>query len=84
MFPLGLPSEFGMKGKIFADAGFVGKPDNFDASTMWYSSKMRASIGIGLLWSSPLGPINIDFAIPVLKEDFDKTEYFRLHFDTGF
>ena len=84
MFPLGLPSEFGMKGKIFADAGFAGKPDNFDASTMWYSSKMRASIGVGLLWSSPLGPINIDFAIPVLKEDFDKTEYFRLHFDTGF
>lgn len=84
MFPLGLPSEFGMKGKIFTDIGFVGKPDDFDASTMWYSSKMRASIGVGLLWSSPLGPINIDFAIPVLKEDFDKTEYFRLHFDTGF
>lgn len=84
MFPLGLPSEFGMKGKIFTDIGFVGKPDDFDSSTMWYSSKMRASIGVGLLWSSPLGPINIDFAIPVLKEDFDETEYFRLHFDTGF
>lgn len=84
MFPLGLPSEFGMKGKLFTDFGLIGKPDGYDASTMWYSSKLRASIGVGLLWSSPLGPINIDFAIPVLKEDFDKTEYFRLHFDTGF
>ena len=84
LFPLGLPSEFGMKGKIFADAGYVGKPDGYDSRTMWYSSKIRASIGFGFLWSSPLGPINIDFAIPVLKEDFDETEYFRLNFGTGF
>lgn len=84
MFPLGLPGEFGVKGKMFVDAGVAGKPDGFDASTMWYSSKMRASIGVGLLWASPLGPINIDFAMPVIKEKFDKTEYFRLHFDTGF
>ena len=84
LFPLGLPSEFGMKGKLFADAGFIGKPDGYDARTMWYSSKIRASIGFGFLWSSPLGPINVDFAIPVSKEDFDETEYFRLNFGTGF
>ena len=84
LFPLGLPSEFGMKGKLFADAGFIGKPDGYDSQTMWYSSKIRASIGFGFLWSSPLGPINVDFAIPVLKEDFDETEYFRLNFGTGF
>lgn len=83
-FPLGLPSEFGMRGKVFTDVGIAGKPDKYDASTMWYSSKLRASIGVGLMWASPLGPINIDFAIPVIKEDFDKTEYFRLNFDTGF
>ena len=84
MFPLGLPSEFGMKGKIFADFGLAGKPSGFSESEMWYSSKLRGSIGIGFVWSSPLGPINIDYAIPVRKERFDKTEYFRLNFGTGF
>ena len=84
MFPLGLPSEFGMRGKIFADFGLIGKPDDFDASEMWYSSKLRGSIGIGFVWSSPLGPINVDYAIPVLKERFDETEYFRLNFGWGF
>ncbi len=84
MFPLGLPSEFGMRGKIFADFGVIGKPDNYDESKMWYSSKLRGSIGIGFVWSSPLGPINIDYARPVLKERFDETEYFRLNFGWGF
>lgn len=84
LFPLGLPSEFGMKGKIFTDWGTIGRPDGFNAREMWYSSKLRGSIGIGLVWSSPLGPINIDYAIPVRKEKFDETEYFRLNFGTGF
>lgn len=84
MFPLGLPNEFGMKGKIFADFGMVGKPDDYNASEMWYSSKLRGSIGIGFVWSSPLGPINIDYARPILKEKYDETEYFRLNFGMGF
>ncbi|MBO4643201.1 MAG: outer membrane protein assembly factor BamA [Alphaproteobacteria bacterium] len=84
MFPLGLPSEFGMRGKIFSDFGIVGKPSDFDATQMWYSSKLRGSIGIGFVWSSPLGPINVDYARPFLKERFDETEYFRLNFGWGF
>ena len=84
MFPLGLPSEFGMRGKIFSDFGVIGKPSDFSASEMWYSSKLRGSIGIGFIWSSPLGPINVDYARPFFKERFDETEYFRLNFGWGF
>ena len=83
MFPLGLPSEFGMRGKIFTDFGFIGKPSDFDATQMWYSSKLRGSIGIGFVWSSPLGPINVDYGRPFMKERFDETEYFRLNFGWG-
>ena len=83
MFPLGLPSEFGMRGKIFTDFGIIGKPSDFDETQMWYSSKLRGSIGIGFVWSSPLGPINVDYARPIMKERFDETEYFRLNFGWG-
>lgn len=31
-----------------------------------------------------MGPINIDLSQPVLKEDFDETELFRLNFGTRF
>ncbi|MBR4126141.1 MAG: outer membrane protein assembly factor BamA [Alphaproteobacteria bacterium] len=84
MFPLGLPSEFGMRGKIFADFGMVGKPSGFDATQMWYSSKLRGSIGIGFVWASPMGPINVDYARPIMRERFDETEFFRLNFGWGF
>jgi outer membrane protein insertion porin family len=39
--------------------------------------QVRASAGLGLLWDSPLGPIRFDFAWPLMKQDFDETQWFR-------
>jgi outer membrane protein insertion porin family len=36
---------------------------------------IRTSVGASLLWASPLGPIRIDFAYPVLKGKYDQTQY---------
>ncbi len=36
---------------------------------------IRASVGASLIWASPLGPIRIDFAYPVLKGKYDQTQY---------
>ncbi|MCP4393085.1 MAG: outer membrane protein assembly factor BamA [Alphaproteobacteria bacterium] len=83
-FPLGLPNELGIKGKVFADAGMLGEPDNLVSAEVDYSSEPRVSIGAGLVWGSPVGPINVDVAIPVMKEDYDRTESLRLSFDTNF
>jgi outer membrane protein insertion porin family len=47
-------------------------------------SSLRASAGVGLSWRSPLGPIRLDVAQPVLKESFDKKELFRVSFGTRF
>ncbi len=85
MFPLGLPSEFGIRGKLFVDAGMIGKPDGtYDWNQVDYKNTPRVSIGTGLLWQSPMGPINIDLGFPVVKEKFDEKEVFRLNFGTGF
>lgn len=85
MFPLGLPSEFGIKGKVFMDAGMLGKPDgHYAKNTIDYNNTPRVSVGTGVLWQSPMGPINIDLGFPIVKEDYDETEVFRLNFGTGF
>lgn len=82
-FPLGLPEEFDIKGAVFSDVGSVwGNDDPFP--NIEDSSSLRASVGIGLGWVSPAGPIRIDLTRAVLKEDFDKTEFFSFSFGTRF
>ena len=75
-FPLGLPDEFGLEGRVFSDAGAIGENDSSLAS-ITDTGSLRMSVGAGLSWSSPLGPINLDFAQAILKEGFDQTEVFR-------
>ena len=83
-FPTGLPKEMGIKGKLFTDAGYISKPDDFNSETMEYSNKIRVGVGTGVQWSSPMGVINLDFTYPLVKTKFDKTRVFRLNFGKGF
>ena len=84
VFPVGLPKEMGIKGKVFSDVGWIGKPDNYDRETMIYSGKTRMAVGAGILWQSPMGMINLDFSYPIMKADHDETRIFRLNFGKGF
>lgn len=81
MFPIGL-DELGIKGRTFVDMGMLGKPDNINTSVVEYSSSPRVAAGFGFLWLSPMGQIDIDFAFPIVKEDYDETQVFRLNFGT--
>jgi outer membrane protein insertion porin family len=42
------------------------------------------SFGGGISWRSPLGPVRVDLAKPVIKEDYDEEELFRFSFGTSF
>lgn len=44
----------------------------------------RASVGAGIVWESPFGPLRFDLAYPFLKADYDKTEWFRFSIGTRF
>ncbi len=81
-FPIGL-EEVGIRGRTFFDMGVLGKPDDIDTRIVEYSSKPRGSVGFGFEWFSPMGRIDIDFGFPVMKEDYDKREVFRLNFGTS-
>ncbi|MEM7043337.1 MAG: outer membrane protein assembly factor BamA [Pseudomonadota bacterium] len=86
-FPLGLPEELRMFGRVFVEGGTLTDldvPDGVDDSNLLDSGSFRASTGIGLSWLSPLGPISIDFSEALLKEDEDNTESFRVSFGTRF
>ncbi len=81
--PLGLPEEFGISGRIFADMGSSGKlePSNSNVDD---TGSIRVSSGVGVTWKSPFGPIGMDMALPLVKEDFDIDEIFRVNFGTRF
>ncbi len=83
LFPIGLPNEFGIRGALFSDWGSVWRssvagPNIYDTKTI------RGAVGVGLAMNLPIGPLRIDYAIPVKKEKFDQTQRFLLGFSTNF
>lgn len=82
-FPLGLPDEVGLTGRVFAEAGTLFGVDD-DGAEVLDSSNLRASIGAGVTWNSPFGPLRVDLGYAVLKEDFDETEVVSFTFGTRF
>ena len=82
-FPIGLPEELGVQGHAFGDAGSLYEVEVSDPSVV-DENVIRASLGLGLSWRSPFGPVRVDFAVPVAKEDYDEEKNFRFNFGTRF
>ena len=82
-FPLGLSEDLGVSGAIFTDVGSEWDLDQTGAGIN-DSSNLRASAGVGIAWSSPFGPVRVDFAKAFLKEDFDDTQLLSFSFGTRF
>lgn len=82
-FPTGLPEEMGLKGHLFSDFGTLYDIDESDPAIA-DEDTLRVSVGAGISWRSPLGPIRVDLGLPVVDEDFDETEPFRFSFGTNF
>ncbi|MQX37357.1 outer membrane protein assembly factor BamA [Roseospira navarrensis] len=82
--PLGLPEELGLGAKVFTDWGMSGEPDGVPDGSLDYDMTLRGSVGAGLLWSSPIGPVNLELAMPVVKESYDREEFFRVSFGSRF
>ena len=82
-FPVGLPAELGVKGRVFTDIGSAGKIEP-SGPTVDDTGSLRASIGTGVTWISPFGPIGLDLGFPLLCEDFDEEETLRVNFGARF
>ncbi|MDD2925528.1 outer membrane protein assembly factor BamA [Rhodoferax sp.] len=67
----------------FWDVGMVGGPDaglaiNADAS------KLRSSVGFGISWISPVGPLRLALAKPIRKFDNDRIQTMQFQIGTSF
>ena len=88
----GLPKDMGMKAAVFADAGSAwgykgptSAPElGIGNMVVQDSAAIRSSVGVGLLWDSPFGPIRFDYAFPLTKESYDKVQQFRFSGGTRF
>jgi outer membrane protein insertion porin family len=76
-----LPKEIGIKAAVFADAGSLW---GYEGPTFWSrtgekmkfqdDTTVRSSIGAGLIWASPFGPLRIDYAYALSKTNYDRTQ----------
>ena len=68
---------------VFFDAANVWGVD-YDSTLDDTSNDIRSSLGIGVDWFTPIGPLNFSLASPLSKSDTDKTESFRFSLGTTF
>jgi len=45
---------------------------------------VRSSVGVGLIWASPFGPLRFDYAVPLTKGKYDNVQEFRFGGGTSF
>ena len=87
-FPLPFVSrDAGFRGAIFADAGTLYGNEvrtTADDELEGTNSSLRASVGLGIIWASPFGPLRVDYAIPVAKEDFDRVQNLKFGISSSF
>ncbi len=76
-----IPDEIGLRGAIFADAGSLFGTSAAAAKLPGIAganAALRASVGAGLIWDSPIGPLRADYAFPLAKQPFDKVQPWSL------
>ena len=91
-FPLGLPEELGIFGGTFVDVGTLWGLDRTEfpaagsapAASIDDTPKLRLAAGGLLFLQTPFGPLELSVGVPLIDEDGDEDELFRLSVGTRF
>lgn len=92
-FPVFIPDEYQIKGFVFADYGILGKPprDEYTYRNIYgatrnnfIDSDLRTSVGFGIYWNTPMGPMNFSWGWPLHLNEYDRERRFLLSFETQF
>jgi len=93
-FPLGLPEALGISGAVFSDFGTVFNAGNNPTALgptcsvtpcgVFDQADFRLSVGAGIVWQSPFGPLRLDYSYPLIKSATDTVQYWRFSLGTRF
>ena len=82
-YPMGSSmKEMGVHGLMFLDGGMV--TDFEDHPDVQDSGTYRMSVGTGVYWQSPMGPLRFELGFPIVKSSEDETRVFNFSFGTSF
>lgn len=93
-FPIFIPDEYQVKGFVFFDYGILGKPPRQEYTycipgTAYcrdnlIDDSLRTSVGVGIYWNTPMGPMNFSWGWPLKMTPYDDEQRFLLSFETQF
>ena len=87
-FPIFIPDEYQIKGFVFADYGILGKPPTreyeYRGRPNIIDEDWRTSVGVGVYWNTPMGPMNFSWGWPLKINKYDQEQRFLLSFATQF
>ena len=87
-FPIFIPDEYQIKGFVFTDYGILGKPpareDTYLGVPNYIDEGLRTSVGFGIYWNTPMGPMNFSWGWPMKIGPHDRERRFLLSFETQF
>ena len=87
-FPIFIPDEYQIKGFVFFDYGILGKPPKEEYTYLGAPNKidtdLRTSVGVGIYWNTPMGPMNFSWGWPLKMNEYDEEQRFLLSFETQF
>ena len=64
---------------VFADAGQI-----YDNGSQPQFESFRYSVGVGVAWNSPVGPLKFSYGYPVNKKPGDRVQHFQFQVGTVF
>lgn len=78
-FPLPkVPERYGISIATFFDAATLYETGDLNGQpvVLGDDKTIRTSVGLGLIWESPLGPLRADFGFPITSESYDDEKFF--------
>ncbi|MBN1324794.1 MAG: outer membrane protein assembly factor BamA [Alphaproteobacteria bacterium] len=90
-FPIFIPDEYQIKGFVFSDYGVLGRPPSEEyyypvgtTNANNIDQDIRTSVGLGIYWNTPMGPMNFSWGWPMKINEYDRERRFLLSFETQF
>ncbi len=73
------PTTFPATGEVLSGSLCTTPPCPLDNAM-----HVRSSVGVGLIWDSPFGPLRFDYSFPLTKQSYDRVQQFRFGGGTKF